>query len=92
MNNIEHDRCSLCREPATYVWADHGNRKFFNCANCGKFKITTSALRTLDQENQGIWRSQLAAEARSLLSDPDCMLLIDMDEDHQLRCKKVRQD
>ena len=92
MRGIQHEDCALCRRDATFVWTDHANRKFFDCGDCGKYEITNSALRRLDREQQGIWRSQIAADARSLRDDPDCRLLIDMDENHQLRCSKVRKE
>ena len=92
MCGIQHEDCALCRRDATFVWTDHANRKFFNCGDCGKYEITISALRRLDREQQGMLRSQLAVDARSLRDDPDCRLLIDMDENHQLRRSRVRKE
>ena len=91
MNNISREQCALCRKEVTFDWSDHENRKFFSCGDCGKYEITIGALRRLDREQQGIWRSQIAENARSLRDDTEYMLLIVIDENHQLRCSKIQR-
>ena len=73
MKSVEKADCPLCDLLAEFRWADHGNRKTFDCETCMQFQISRRAediVHGLPKEDR-LELSKLAASA-----DEDSMLLI----------------
>jgi hypothetical protein len=61
--NTQSQPCPLCEAPAEFYLVDHGERKYFECASCTRFQISSRAEAKLAGAPQQ-WRADLAAKVQ----------------------------
>lgn len=63
MQSEQTQACPFCQTTASFVFADHRNRKHFSCLHCTEFQISVGA-ETRVANSIPQWREQLSEMAR----------------------------
>lgn len=63
MGNYEKQACPLCTRDAEYCYVDAGNRKYFNCSECGYFQVSRRAEELLSEKPES-YKQDLSAKAK----------------------------
>ena len=67
--------CVLCLGPASFSWAESGNRKRFFCLRCAEYQITVTAEKRLAAA-PAEWRETFLKKVRSLKGNPVLVITV----------------